>query len=135
MKLCTLLFLFSCNISLRLIAWLQTTFQRSWYALDTKTVRIMLHKVSWGILYFMKDCPATFWIHIEQIYSETISYLCYWNKIFSVTYGPFLFNPKSTKQWESRMLHEDQLISPLDELLFAATTDKESLEPIHQVDW
>lgn len=33
------------------------------------------------------------------------------------------------------MLHEDQLIGPLDKLLFAAAADKGSLEPIHQVGW
>lgn len=33
------------------------------------------------------------------------------------------------------MLHEDQLISSLDKLLFASATGKESLEPTHQVDW
>lgn len=47
----------------------------------------------------------------------------------------FLFNPKSIKQWESRILHKDQLIGPLDKLLFEANADKESLEPIHQIGW
>jgi len=46
-----------------------------------------------------------------------------------------LLDPKSTKQWESRILHEDQLIGPLDKLLFGETADRHSVEPIHHVGW
>lgn len=47
----------------------------------------------------------------------------------------FLFNQKRTKKQESGMLHGDQSVGLLVPLLFAATTDEESLETTHQAGW